>query len=635
MPSEQSRRAVAHDGEDEKMYPIDKEQGGNHTEEETIKVVPIAPDGGFGWVIVACSFFCNFIVDGVCYSFGVYVMFWTEAFPEASKLQIALIGSLLNGVYLLMGPISSALTNAFGFKIVIFSGAIISAVAFIISMFATSVPFLIGTFGVLGGIGFGLIYSPAILCVCYYFDKRRAMAVGICVCGSGVGAFLFPPLVTLIIDHFAWQGSMLILAGLVLQVCIAGALMRTLEVTVVEEVEIRPVLKPEEIPLTQISEKETLTYVRDAGPGLARTVSQEAVGGNFRDLKHVDKGRERTVSGASGDLEYVRSRRYSSKDGIDVQTVDDQGRVVHQRMSGSHRQYSSQHDLDAAGVLTKHTEVARPLDRKDVLVHGSLRNLDRQQSEQADQEAFKRTSLKRRQEQKALEAAAVTGKPVKKSWMPPQLRQALIEMIDVTIYKNPVFLIYSLASFLGMLAFYIPFTFISDFAKERYGLDNETASLFISGIGAANIFGRIFWGWLADRPRSDPLLIHNICITIVGITIGFIPLCFDFTSLMVVSVVFGFFVSPFISLLSIILTSRIGLTQLPSAFGQSQLVRGIASLIGTPIGGALYAINKNYDMTFLASGAAFIIAAIIASFIFVLAFFTLHFSRCFSRCCGR
>ena len=55
-------------------------------------------------IIVACSFFCNFIVDGVAYSFALYNEEWKERFPDATGWPvIALIGSLLNGVYLLMG----------------------------------------------------------------------------------------------------------------------------------------------------------------------------------------------------------------------------------------------------------------------------------------------------------------------------------------------------------------------------------------------------------------------------------------------------------------------------------------------------------------------------------------------------
>jgi hypothetical protein len=33
-------------------------------------LVPRPPDGGYGWVIVACVFMCNFVFDGCCYGFG-------------------------------------------------------------------------------------------------------------------------------------------------------------------------------------------------------------------------------------------------------------------------------------------------------------------------------------------------------------------------------------------------------------------------------------------------------------------------------------------------------------------------------------------------------------------------------------
>jgi hypothetical protein len=43
------------------------------------------------------------------------------------------------------------------------------------------------------GVGFGLIYLPAIVCVSMYFEKKRAFATGIAVCGSGLGTFVMAP----------------------------------------------------------------------------------------------------------------------------------------------------------------------------------------------------------------------------------------------------------------------------------------------------------------------------------------------------------------------------------------------------------------------------------------------------------
>ena len=49
-------------------------------------------------------------------------------------------------------------------------------------------------YGVIGGFGLGLIYLPAVCAVGYHFEKKRALATGISVCGSGVGTFVFAPL---------------------------------------------------------------------------------------------------------------------------------------------------------------------------------------------------------------------------------------------------------------------------------------------------------------------------------------------------------------------------------------------------------------------------------------------------------
>ena len=63
-----------------------------------------------------------------------------------------------------------------------------------LSAAADSIVILYFTVGVLTGLGFGLIYLPAIVSVSIYFEKKRAFATGIAVCGSGLGTFIFAPL---------------------------------------------------------------------------------------------------------------------------------------------------------------------------------------------------------------------------------------------------------------------------------------------------------------------------------------------------------------------------------------------------------------------------------------------------------
>ncbi|XP_059179085.1 monocarboxylate transporter 5-like isoform X1 [Physella acuta] len=190
--------------------------------------IPTPPDGGWGWVIVCSSVFCNLIVDGIGYSFGVFLQEFVEYFKEP-KSKVSLVGSLLCGTYLFAGPIVSGMTNKFGCRPVIIAGSLIATVAFILACFSTSLVMLIITYGVIGGFGLGMIYLPAIVSVGYYFEKKRAFATGIAVAGSGLGTFIFPPLSEFLINELTWQGGLLIIAGIILNGCLCGALMRPLK----------------------------------------------------------------------------------------------------------------------------------------------------------------------------------------------------------------------------------------------------------------------------------------------------------------------------------------------------------------------------------------------------------------------
>lgn len=73
-------------------------------DEEDIHAAVVVPpaDGGWGWVVVASSFVCNFFVDGIIFSFGVYLE-QMKVTLDANTAEVALVGSLLAGCYLLAG----------------------------------------------------------------------------------------------------------------------------------------------------------------------------------------------------------------------------------------------------------------------------------------------------------------------------------------------------------------------------------------------------------------------------------------------------------------------------------------------------------------------------------------------------
>uniref|UniRef100_A0A1B0D0H6 Major facilitator superfamily (MFS) profile domain-containing protein n=1 Tax=Phlebotomus papatasi TaxID=29031 RepID=A0A1B0D0H6_PHLPP len=189
-----------------------------------------APDGGWGWVVVAAAFMVNLIADGITFSFGVIFVEFLNYFREG-KAKTAWIGSLFMAMPLLSGPIASFLTDRYGCRRVTVVGSILAATGFMISAFSTSMEMLFFTFGILAGFGLSLCYVAAVVIVAYYFDKRRSFATGLSVCGSGIGTFIFAPLTQVLLEEYGWRGTTLILAGVFLNMTVCGMLMRDLEWT--------------------------------------------------------------------------------------------------------------------------------------------------------------------------------------------------------------------------------------------------------------------------------------------------------------------------------------------------------------------------------------------------------------------
>lgn len=186
-----------------------------------------APDGGWGWVVVAASFMVNLIADGITFSFGVMYVEFLSYFGEG-KSKTAWIGSLFMAMPLLSGPVASFLTDRYGCRKVTIVGSILAAIGFVLSSFTNSMEVLFFTFGILSGFGLSLCYVAAVVIVAYYFDKKRSFATGLSVCGSGIGTFIFAPLIQALLAEYGWRGTTLILAGLFLNLGVCGALMRDL-----------------------------------------------------------------------------------------------------------------------------------------------------------------------------------------------------------------------------------------------------------------------------------------------------------------------------------------------------------------------------------------------------------------------
>ena len=57
------------------------------------------------------------------------------------------------------------------------------------------------TIGLITGVGFGLMYLPAMDIVEHFFSRRLGLATGLIGCGTAVGQIVVAPLLNLAADH--------------------------------------------------------------------------------------------------------------------------------------------------------------------------------------------------------------------------------------------------------------------------------------------------------------------------------------------------------------------------------------------------------------------------------------------------
>jgi hypothetical protein len=154
------------------------------------------PEGGFGWLVVLASFVINFWAFAPNITFGVYQAYFLreQTFPGALPTDISWVGSIGTAAMFIPGPFVAPLTRLLGLKAVVAIGILMASLGLIAASFFTQLWHLYITQGLLFGIGGGLVFFSSISVTAQYFEKRRGLANGIAVAGSGIGGLAVSPL---------------------------------------------------------------------------------------------------------------------------------------------------------------------------------------------------------------------------------------------------------------------------------------------------------------------------------------------------------------------------------------------------------------------------------------------------------
>lgn len=215
--------------EDESSRLPDEENGVK--KEPRSEIDPASfPEGGLrAWSVVFCSFWIQFVVVGFRDSFGVYQRYfnYNSVFPGSSNAAVSFIGTLGACGLSLFGPTAGMISDSWGYQRTTILGGALIMIGFILGSFGNELWQMFCSLSLFFMFGFPAAYYPAVAAPGQYFLRRRGIAFGLSIAGSGLGGFAFSNLSQKMIDTIGWRwalratglagGTVIIVAGIFLK----------------------------------------------------------------------------------------------------------------------------------------------------------------------------------------------------------------------------------------------------------------------------------------------------------------------------------------------------------------------------------------------------------------------------------
>lgn len=159
-------------------------------------------------------------VRGIVNTFGVFQTYYkANLLSDSTSNAISWIGSLQSCLLLAGGIVTGPLFDAGYLKSTIWFGTFAISFGFMMTSLASEYWQIILSQGVCIGIGAGCMVVPALSILPQYFLKRRALAVGMAVCGSSIGGVVYPLIFQALIDKSGFRWTCRILGFIALATC--------------------------------------------------------------------------------------------------------------------------------------------------------------------------------------------------------------------------------------------------------------------------------------------------------------------------------------------------------------------------------------------------------------------------------
>ncbi|XP_014891543.1 monocarboxylate transporter 13 isoform X2 [Poecilia latipinna] len=190
-----------------------------------------------------------------------------------------------------------------------------------------------------------------------------------------------------------------------------------------------------------------------------------------------------------------------------------------------------------------------------------------------------------------------------------QLRTRVQHYVDYTLITNGRFMVYSMFGVFAALGFFAPSLFLVPYARSQ-GLNEYQAAALLSISAVLDLFGRIFFGWVANLRLIQTVQQLTATVVLLGAVLLLCPLASTFPELVAFSAAHGLVYGATVAVHITVLPEVVGVERLGSALGFFMLIRSSGGLLGPPVAGFFIDKMENYGMGFLMSGVALIVSAL-------------------------
>ena len=162
-----------------------------------------APDGGYGWVIIAAASLINFFSTGTGYCWGLLQAAILKDNKGSSASTVAFIGSLWIASVAIFALINARVIRLIGARNTAVLGIVLLGFGELVSSFSIdNIGGLFITTGIIMGMGSSLCFMVNSIVPAQYFVKRRGLANGLVYAAAGLGGAIISIMMNVLINNY-------------------------------------------------------------------------------------------------------------------------------------------------------------------------------------------------------------------------------------------------------------------------------------------------------------------------------------------------------------------------------------------------------------------------------------------------